>query len=112
MSEGFGKLRISGRARMMSRGAKAVLIHGIINALLPIILLLIRIGVFGDVSYGMTWGTLFVIGLLLIIVPIVSSVIGIVTASVQLKKTSEGAVKVGLFLSIVGFVLQIAFRLC
>ena len=95
---------------MMSRSSKGILIHGIVNLLLPIIVVMIRSGIFGDISGDMAWGSLFVIGILLIIVPIVSSVIGIVTASIQLKKTDEKAVKIGLILSIAGLVLQIVFR--
>lgn len=121
----------------MNRKAKGSLVHGIINVILPIVVVLIHQGIFRTSNADNDWN-FFIVGILLALVPIISSVIGIIVASVRLKKTSEKAVraefdlepsvigiigtdaqlqkssekaiKTGLALSIIGLAAQIVFR--
>ncbi len=78
----------------MSRKAKAKgsLIHGIINVILPIVAVLLHQGVLGTSNTNNAWNY-FIVGILFALVPVISSVIGIVVANVRLKGSSETAKK-------------------
>lgn len=91
----------------MKRKPKFVLIHGITNVILPVLVVLAHRGFFGSVDN--IW-ELFWLLIAMAIVPIVSSVTGIIIASVQLKRTTEPAIKVGLILSWIGLMMHTVFR--
>ena len=86
---------------------RSILIHGIINALFPVLVVLAHQGVFGAPENAWKW---FWLGIAMAIVPAVSSAVGIVIAGIRLKKTSAAAVKAGLLLSLAGLIMQIVFR--
>lgn len=93
----------------MSKSAKGSLVHGIINVMLPIVVVLIHSGAFGVPSGNNAWNY-FYVGILLIFIPIISSVAGIMIASILLKKSHEKSIWFGLLFSIVGLIEQIVFR--
>ena len=86
---------------------RSILIHGIINALLPVLVVLAHQGVFGSPENAWKW---FWLGIAMAIVPVVSSIVGMIIAAVRLKRASAPAVKVGLILSCVGLIMHIIFR--
>lgn len=93
----------------MKRKANFVLIHGIINAILPVIIVLMHNGFFGTVPIENAWKYVWV-AVALVFVPLVSSLIGIVTAVFWLRKYSEKRIAAGLILSVSGLLLHMIFR--
>lgn len=91
----------------MNGKPKFAFVHGVINVALPVLVVLAHHGFFGSVDNA--W-KLFWLGIAMAIVPIVSSVVGIVIACVQLKKTPESTIKAGLILSWIGLIMHIVFR--
>lgn len=86
---------------------KFALIHGIINVFLSVFIVLPRSGIFGAVENPWKF---FWLGILMAIFPLVSSLAGIIIASIQLKKAPASTIWVGLFLSLLGLILHIVFR--
>ena len=84
-----------------------VLVLGIINVILPVIPILAHRGLFGMVENG--WKFIWVAAIM-ILLPFVSSLVGIILGSIQLKKTSTKPVKIGVLLSCTGLVLHLLFR--
>ena len=84
-----------------------VLILGIINVILPVIPVLSHRGWFWMVENG--WKFIWVAAIM-ILLPFVSSLVGIILGSIQLKKTSTKPVKIGVLLSCTGLVLHLLFR--
>ena len=64
-------------------------------------------GLFGMVENG--WKFIWVAAIM-ILLPFVSSLVGIILGSIQLKKTSTKPVKIGVLLSCTGLVLHLLFR--
>ena len=93
----------------MKRKANFVLIHGIINAILPVIIVLMHNGLLGVLPIENAWKYIWV-AVALVFAPLASSLIGIVTAVFWLGKYSEKRIKAGLILSAAGLLLHIIFR--
>lgn len=93
----------------MKRKANFVLIHGIINVILPVIIVLMHNGFLGIFPIENAWKYIW-IAVALVFAPLVSSLIGIVTAVFLLGKYSEKKIKAGLILSAAGLLLHIIFR--
>ena len=93
----------------MKRKANFVLIHGIINVILPVIIVLMHNGFLGAVPIENTWKYIWV-AVALMFAPLASSLIEIVTAVYLLGKYSEKRIKAGLILSAAGLLLHIVFR--
>ena len=93
----------------MKKGTKIVLIHGVINVLLPVLIVLFRRGVFGIVQEENPW-EFFWLGVLLVVGPVISSLIGMVSGGIVAAKIREKGAVMGVALSAAGFVLQILFR--
>jgi len=74
------------------------------DVILPI---LAHRGLFGMVENG--WKFIWVAAIM-ILLPFVSSLVGIILGSIQLKKTSTKPVKIGVLLSCTGLVLHLLFR--
>ena len=74
---------------------------------LPVIPVLSHRGWFGMVENG--WKFIWVAAIM-ILLPFVSSLVGIILGSIQLKKTSTKPVKIGVLLSCTGLVLHLLFR--
>ena len=91
----------------MKKKHQFVLILGIINVILPVIPVLSHRGWFGMVENG--WKFIWVAAIM-ILLPLVSSLAGIIIGSIQLKKTSTKPVKMGLLLSCTGLVMHLLFR--
>lgn len=91
----------------MKKKHQFVLVLGIVNVILPVIPILAHRGLFGMVENG--WKFIWVAAIM-IFLPFVSSLVGIILGSIQLKKTSTKPVKMGLLLSCVGLVLHLLFR--
>ena len=91
----------------MKKKHQFVLVLGIINVILPVIPILAHRGLFGMVENG--WKFIWVAAIM-ILLPFVSSLVGIILGSIQLKKTSTKPVKIGVLLSCTGLVLHILFR--
>ena len=85
----------------MKGKSKFALIHGIINIILPLLVVLAHNGMFGSVedAWKMIW-----LAAAMVFLPIISSLAGIIIASIQKSK-------IGLFLSCVGLMMHIIFRL-
>ncbi len=92
----------------MSKRAKGALIHGMINLLLPYVLVVLHSGAFSYL-FNNPWDFFF-IGIFLAIFPILSSVAGILITGILLKKSHERMLSVALLLSIIGLTEQILFR--
>ena len=93
----------------MKRKANFVLIHGIINVILPVIIVLMHNSFWGVFPIENAWKYVW-LAVALVFVPLVSSLIGIVTAVYLLGKYSEKRIKAGLILSAAGLLLHIVFR--
>ena len=98
----------------MKKKHQFVLVLGIINVILPVIPILAHRGLFGMVEslFGMVengWKFIWVAAIM-ILLPFVSSLVGIILGSIQLKKTSTKPVKIGVLLSCTGLVLHLLFR--
>ncbi len=93
----------------MKRKANFVLIHGIINVILPVIIVLMHNGFLGIFPIENAWKYIW-IAVALVFAPLVSSLIGIVTAVFLLGKYPEKRIKAGLILSAAGLLLHIIFR--
>lgn len=91
----------------MDGKARGTLIYGIINSLLPILIVLVKQGIFGAAENA--WKFIY-LAIAMAVVPILSSLVGIVIAGIRLKKAPEAATKIGLVLSCVGLVMQFVFR--
>ena len=91
----------------MKKKHQFVLVLGIINVILPVIPVLAHRGLFGMVENG--WKFIWVAAIM-ILLPFVSSLVGIILGSIQLKKTSTKPVKIGVLLSCTGLVLHLLFR--
>ena len=108
-----GKLEKYTRGFKVNEGGKMkkkhqfVLVLGIINVILPVIPILAHRGLFGMVENG--WKFIWVAAIM-ILLPFVSSLVGIILGSIQLKKTSTKPVKMGVLLSCTGLVLHLFFR--
>ena len=60
---------------------------------------------------GIIEGRKFIwVAAIMILLPFVSSLVGIILGSIQLKKTSTKPVKIGVLLSCTGLVLHLLFR--
>ena len=77
------------------------------DVILPVIPILAHRGLFGMVENG--WKFIWVAAIM-ILLPFVSSLVGIILGSIQLKKTSTKPVKIGVLLSCTGLVLHLLFR--
>lgn len=86
---------------------KFALIHGIINVFLPVLVVLSRNGIFGSAENPWRF---FWLAFLLAILPLVSSLAGIIIASIQLRRNPAATIKIGLILSLLGLILHIVFR--
>ena len=91
----------------MNGKPKFALIHGIINVILPVLVVLAHQGFFGSAENPWKW---FWFWIAMAIVPVISAFAGIIIAGVQLKKRSVSTIKVGLILSCVGLIMHIIFR--
>lgn len=80
--------------------SKFAFILGIINIILPLLVVLAHNGMFGSAenAWNMIW-----LAIAMVIIPIISSLAGIIIASIQ--KT-----KIGLLFSCVGLMMHIIFR--
>lgn len=93
----------------MSRAAKGSLIHGIINIILPLFVVMFRSGIFVVNNNYNPW-KYFYVGIFLALFPIVSSLAGIIISGIMLAKSKEKAIAAGLVLSFIGLVMHIVFR--
>ena len=93
----------------MKRKTNFVFIHGIINVILPVIIVLMHNGFLGEVPIENAWKYVW-LAVALMFTPLASSLIGIVTAVYLLGKYSEKRIKAGLILSAAGLLLHIVFR--
>ena len=80
---------------------------GRIEGRIEVIPILAHRGLFGMVENG--WKFIWVAAIM-ILLPFVSSLVGIILGSIQLKKTSTKPVKIGVLLSCTGLVLHLLFR--
>jgi len=91
----------------MRSKSKFVFILGVINIILPMLVVLAHGGLFGSAENA--WN-LFWLAIAMVIIPIISSLAGIIIASIQLKKIPEAKAKIGLSFSCVGLLIHIIFR--
>lgn len=91
----------------MDKGPKFALIHGIINVILPVLVVIVHSGVFPPVENPWKYFWFF---FAMAVLPIVSSLAGIVIAGIQLIREKALAIKIGLLLSCAGLVMQVVFR--
>ena len=91
----------------MKKKHQFLLVFGFVNVIFPVITILAHIGLFGMVEN--CWMFIWVAAIM-IFLPFVSSLVGIILGSTQLKKTSTKPVKMGLLLSCMGLVLHLLFR--
>lgn len=87
----------------------SVLILGIINMLLPILVVLIHQGFFGTPEGANGWRYVY-IGLLLVCGPMITSVVGMILAGRQCRQAPGWMARTGLALSAAGLLMQILFR--
>ena len=91
----------------MDKRPKFALIHGIINVILPVLVVIVHSGVLPPVENPWKYFWFFFV---MAVFPIVSSLTGIVIAGVQLIRKKALTIKIGLLLSCAGLVMQIVFR--
>ena len=103
MRANWEKLKAGSRAGMPA----GLRVESKADVILPVIPILAHRGLFGMVENG--WKFIWVAAIM-ILLPFVSSLVGIILGSIQLKKTSTKPVKIGVLLSCTGLVLHLLFR--